>query len=228
MLALTGMYQERKLAGTLSQPLSVTIVGAGAAAAAVEAAAAAAAAANAGKGKQSSIKQWFKGFGRSTTSNAAAATAAGADGADGASEPCAGSSSSSSCSSSSLELKGPWAKDGFNYSSLEPSLATAAYLSVGQARWELHELLLISQTADKVASLDHVIQVAKRMQGGYKGMLIVCGASGNVLGYWRVNTASLEEVLPELTEIAERERVRGKVCIACFLATRWCTTTRST
>jgi hypothetical protein len=61
-------------------------------------------------------------------------------------------------------------------------------------------------------SLDYVHQPAQRMQGDYLGMLIACGASGVVLGFWNVHSTSVRDVQQSLTDLRTRSlRLHGEV-----------------
>ena len=42
-------------------------------------------------------------------------------------------------------------------------------------------------------------------------MLFACGASGNVVGHWKVYSTSLTDVQLELEQLAAREQARGQV-----------------
>jgi hypothetical protein len=53
-------------------------------------------------------------------------------------------------------------------------------------------------------SLDHVHEVAQRMQGDFLGTLIACGASGVVLGFWYVHSTSMRDVQQSLQELWEQ------------------------
>lgn len=133
-----------------------------------------------------------------------------ADGAGGGGAAAGGDCTAST--NSRLQLMGVWHEEGFNWSALDNSTATAAYQAAGAQRWELQGFMLEGQKAEGILSLDHVMEVAKRMLGGYKGMLIACGAAGNVLGYWPVYSTSLEDVRTQLQQLNERERAStGKV-----------------
>jgi len=55
-------------------------------------------------------------------------------------------------------------------------------------------------------SLDHVHQTAKRMQGGFIGMVIAMSASGTVLGFWNVYSTSLKDIEKQLQDLDRRQR----------------------
>jgi hypothetical protein len=55
-------------------------------------------------------------------------------------------------------------------------------------------------------SMDHVMQTAKHIKGDGCGMLIVCGAAGNVLDWWVVNSTSLHDVADDLRALAQRQQ----------------------
>jgi hypothetical protein len=63
-----------------------------------------------------------------------------------------------------------------------------------------------------------VHQLAKRMEGGYTGMLIACGASGYVLGFWNVYSTSLKDVMPQIKALNQRQLAQyNTVSCRCFI-----------
>lgn len=102
-------------------------------------------------------------------------------------------------------LLGIWTLDGFGFRKLEAALVSDVYLALGRQRWALQRSMQLLQQAEGFVSLDHVMEVAKRVKGDSKAMLIVCGAAGNVLDWWFVTSTSLTEVLDDLRMLNERQ-----------------------
>ena len=176
------------------------------------------AAAVAPRPKQSLLASFFCKLPAAAAAVAAAPAAAAAAAAAAADQDATRDSSSSGDKdgrdSSSLPegpWKGAWDPAGFDYQRLDAALATAAYKAVGFGRWQLQSLLQASERTEGVLALDHVMEVAKRMQGGFKGMLMACGASGNIVGHWPVYSTSLDEVREELLALHAKEEARGEV-----------------
>jgi hypothetical protein len=125
------------------------------------------------------------------------------------------------------KLRGAWDPLGFAFHQLTAEKAKRAFKQAGAAQRILQADMMAREAADGSLSLDHVHQTAKRMQGAHIGMLIACGASGVVLGYWNVLSTSLGDVEVQLKQLDERQRAEhGKVvgwsyylwcCCACMV-----------
>eukprot|EP00775_Hariotina_reticulata_P012129 gene12129-12267_t len=73
---------------------------------------------------------------------------------------------------------------------------------------QLQAKMMAEEPVDGHLSLDHVHETAKRMAGGYTGMLIAMGASGLVTGYWNVFSTSLKDVEKQLQQLDQNQRVK--------------------
>jgi hypothetical protein len=112
--------------------------------------------------------------------------------------------------------RGPWDPEGFAWRQLDPKFAAKVFNSTGDERRVLQAEMMAAEPAGGHVSLDHVHQTAKRMQGGFIGMLIAMGASGTVLGYWNVYSTSLKDVERQLRALDQRQRsLHGQVGAQC-------------
>lgn len=110
------------------------------------------------------------------------------------------------------KLRGPWDPEGFAWSRVDAKWASDLFTKTGGDSRQLQKQMMDQEPADGHVSLDHVHQTAKRVQGGYIGMLIAMGASGLVLDYFWVFSTSLEDVAKQLKELDQRQRsLHGKV-----------------
>lgn len=105
-------------------------------------------------------------------------------------------------------VKGPWDATGFAWRKLDPKFAATVFNSTGDARRQLQIKMMAEEPVDGHLSLDHVHETAKRMAGGYTGMLIAMGASGLVTGYWNVFSTSLKDVETQLQQLDQNQRVK--------------------
>jgi hypothetical protein len=102
--------------------------------------------------------------------------------------------------------KGPWNPEGFAWRKLDPKFAAQVFKGTGDERRLLQAKMMEAEAAGGHVSLDHVHETAKRMQGGFTGMLIAMSATGTVLGWWHVYSTSLQDVESKLKELDQRQR----------------------
>jgi hypothetical protein len=102
--------------------------------------------------------------------------------------------------------KGPWDPEGFAWRQLDPKFAAKVFNSTGDERRVLQARMMAAEPAGGHVSLDHVHQTAKRMQGGFIGMVIAMSASGTVLGFWNVYSTSLQDIESQLRALDQRQR----------------------
>jgi hypothetical protein len=65
--------------------------------------------------------------------------------------------------------------------------------------------MLLMEQAEGHVAVDHVIQVAKRIKGDSRALLIACGKKGNVLDWCFTPSTSMYDVLPDLKALKERQ-----------------------
>lgn len=102
--------------------------------------------------------------------------------------------------------RGPWDPEGFAFRKLDNKLAMNVFTLGGNDQRDLYRQLMDHEPAGGSLSLDHVHDVAKRMNSKHIGMLIACGGSGLVLGFWNVYSTSLVDVKRQLQELDARQR----------------------
>ena len=106
----------------------------------------------------------------------------------------------------------PFDRRGFALKALSSQLAADIYMGHSKRQEQLQVAHMQRLPAGGHISLDHVHQVAKRMQGDFLGTLIACGASGVVLGFWHVHSTSMRDVQQSLKDLRERSiRQHGEV-----------------
>jgi len=102
--------------------------------------------------------------------------------------------------------RGPWDPLGFAYRKLDNKIAMKAFTQGGDDQRDLYRQLMDQEPAGGSLSLDHVHDVAKRMKSKHIGMLIACGGSGLVLGFWNVYSTSLMDVKQQLQDLDARQK----------------------
>lgn len=106
----------------------------------------------------------------------------------------------------------PFDRGGFALKALSSQFAADIYMGHSKRQEPLQIAHMQGLQAGGHISLDHVHQVAKRMQGDFLGTLIACGASGVVLGFWHVHSTSMRDVQQSLKGLRERSmRQHGEV-----------------
>jgi hypothetical protein len=106
----------------------------------------------------------------------------------------------------------PFDREGFALKALSSQFAVDIYMGHSRRQEQLQVAHMHGLSAGGHISLDHVHQVAKRMQGDFLGTLIACGASGVVLGFWHVHSTSMRDVQESLKRLRERSmRQDGEV-----------------
>ena len=102
--------------------------------------------------------------------------------------------------------RGPWDPEGFAWRKLDSKFVAKVFNTTGDARQLLQARMMAREPAGGHVSLDHVHQTAKRMQGGFTGMVIAMSASGTVLGFWNVYSTSLMDIEKQLQDLDRRQR----------------------
>jgi hypothetical protein len=115
-------------------------------------------------------------------------------------------------------ILGPWDSDGFAQKQLDGSLASRVFTEAGSLQLHLQHQMLQQEQAEGHVSLDHVHQLAKRMEGSYEGMLIACGASGNVLGFWNVFSTSLMDAVQQIRALDQQQRALYNTVSCCLVS----------
>ncbi|WIA41424.1 hypothetical protein OEZ86_005007 [Tetradesmus obliquus] len=148
------------------------------------------------------------GGGRSAAQQGAPAAGGGGDGSAGSKLTAGGSAAGSSGGSSAglSRILGPWDENGFAFRQLDPALASKVFNVAGSMQRQLHQQLIVRQKAGGHLAFDNVHKLAPLMEGDYNGMLTVCGAPGNVVGFFNTYSTSLVDVEQQLQAIAERQR----------------------
>jgi hypothetical protein len=104
--------------------------------------------------------------------------------------------------------RGPWDPEGFAWRKLDSKFVAQVFNETGEERRQLQAIMMEAEAAGGHVSLDHVHETAKRMQGGFTGMLIAMSALGTVLGYWHVYSTSLQDVERQLKDLNKRQLIQ--------------------